>query len=327
MKISYFFQILAVLFFCISIGNSYNDPTDRKSDHQVKSLNIKILSTMVADAGIGEWGFAALVEADGYSILFDTGALPETVLKNARELNIDLSKIQDVILSHNHSDHTGGLLKLRREYLRQNPAALSRAHVGKEMFWSRPLKSGAEGNDMIALSSRYKRIGGKFIEHTKAEELAPGVWVTGSIARIHPEKNVSGQRKLKTPQGIVEDTIPEELSLIINTSDGLVVISGCGHAGIINTLEHARNTLGKSPILAAIGGFHLFEATDKELDWTAEKLKEFGTKNFIGAHCTGLEAVYRIRQKAGLNRKSCVVGAVGASFTLDKGIDPLDLAK
>ncbi|KAF0190316.1 MAG: beta-lactamase domain-containing protein, partial [bacterium] len=151
--------------------------------------------------------------------------------------------------------------------------------------------------------------------------------ITGSIPRIHPEKNASGLGKMKTPEGILEDNIPEEISLVIDTDDGLVVVSGCGHAGVINTIEHARKSVRTAPILAVIGGFHLFEATDKTLDWTATKLKEFGTKNFIGAHCTGLEAVYRIRQKAGLSRKSCVVGAVGATFSLDKGINPLYLAK
>ena len=90
-----------------------------------------ILSTMLADTkGLGEWGFAALVEADGRRLLFDTGARPETVLNNARELGIDLSGVTDVVLSHHHGDHTGGLLTLRRELRKANPAALSRAYVG-----------------------------------------------------------------------------------------------------------------------------------------------------------------------------------------------------
>lgn len=326
MRFSCLVQALFVIFLCLSITTAQS-PSKEKSDHRVKSLNIQILSTMVADSGIGEWGFAALVEVDGQKILFDTGALPDTVSKNVKELQVDLSDIPDVILSHNHSDHTGGLLKLRREYMKKSRTALTRAHIGKGMFWSRPSKSGAEGNDMIALQPEYKTIGGKFIEHTEAEEIMPGVWVTGSIPRVYPEKNSSGLGQMKTPDGLAEDNIPEELSLVINTDQGLVVVSGCGHAGIINTLEHARKTIRNAPILAVVGGFHLFEASDETLDWTANKLKEFGTKNFIGAHCTGFEAVYRIRQHAGLDRKSCVVGAVGAGFSLDKGVDPQYLAK
>src|SRR4051812_32810909 len=78
--------------------------------HRVQSLDVKVLSTMLADMdGIGEWGFSALVVADGHRILFDTGARPETVLNNARELKVDLTNVPDVILTHNHGDHTGGL--------------------------------------------------------------------------------------------------------------------------------------------------------------------------------------------------------------------------
>src|SRR4029079_18855222 len=91
---------------------------------KVRSLHITILSTMLADRGVGEWGFAALVEADGRRILYDTGNRPETVLNNARELGIDLSTVTDVVLSHHHGDHTGGLLTLRRELAKVNPAAL-----------------------------------------------------------------------------------------------------------------------------------------------------------------------------------------------------------
>ena len=82
-----------------------------RRSHEVRELKITVLSTMLADQGIGEWGFAAVVEVDGKRLLFDTGARPETVLSNARELKIDLASIEDVVLSHNHADHTGGLVR------------------------------------------------------------------------------------------------------------------------------------------------------------------------------------------------------------------------
>ncbi|MFL5515142.1 MAG: MBL fold metallo-hydrolase [Gemmatimonadales bacterium] len=80
--------------------------------HKVVSLKITVLSTMLADRGMGEWGFSVLVEADGHRILFDTGMHPQTVLDNARDLGIDLSNVTDVVLSHHHGDHTGGLVDL-----------------------------------------------------------------------------------------------------------------------------------------------------------------------------------------------------------------------
>jgi 7,8-dihydropterin-6-yl-methyl-4-(beta-D-ribofuranosyl)aminobenzene 5'-phosphate synthase len=78
---------------------------------------------MLSDAGFGEWGYAALVEVDGKKILFDTGANPDTVLKNAKTLGIDLSDVEDVVVSHHHGDHTGGLLALRRALMAKNQAA------------------------------------------------------------------------------------------------------------------------------------------------------------------------------------------------------------
>src|SRR3979411_580996 len=97
---------------------------------------------LTADDGIGEWGFSALVEADGRRILFDTGARPDTVLINAKALNVDLSNVTDVILSHKHGDHTGGLMTLRKSVVAKNPDALSKAYVGKGIFVPRRRAAG-----------------------------------------------------------------------------------------------------------------------------------------------------------------------------------------
>ena len=177
-------------------------PTQPELAKRVRSLRVLVLSTMLADAGIGEWGFAALVEVDGRRILFDTGAHPDTVLRNARRLGVDLAGIQEVILSHNHADHTGGLLHLRRELAKENRGALSRAHVGRGIFWSRP-REAEEGNGMIKVKPAYEAAGGVFIEHHQPVELYPGVWLTGPVPRVFPERNWSGRAgPVKTPEGL-----------------------------------------------------------------------------------------------------------------------------
>jgi len=304
-----------------------NASTGAAASHgQVRSLKITILSTMLADRGIGEWGFAALVEADGNRILVDTGARPQTVLANARELKVDLSNVKDVILTHNHEDHTGGLLTLRNEFMKTNPAALSRVHVAKGIFYSRPGKDG-EGNSMIATRKEYEATGGTFVEHDQAVELFPGAWLTGPVPRPFPERNWSVSGEVVTPAGKVEDTIPEDQSLVLDSPQGLVLVTGCGHAGIINTLTFAEKEFPKTPVLAVVGGVHLFPATETQVDWTADKMKEFGLSYFVGAHCTGIDSVFRIRQRLGLTRKSAVVGAVGATFVLGEGIHPGMLAQ
>jgi 7,8-dihydropterin-6-yl-methyl-4-(beta-D-ribofuranosyl)aminobenzene 5'-phosphate synthase len=300
-----------------ALAQSPKPSAPSKARAELQSLKVTILSTMLADEGIGEWGFAALVEADGKKILFDTGARPNTVLENARELKVDLGDVEDVILSHFHSDHTTGLLTLRRELSKSNPAALSRVHVGKGIFLER---RGRDRNPMIAMKNDYEASGGKFIEHDKPQEILPGMWLTGPVPRIYPEKNYAPGIEVAKGEGWVEDDLPEDQSLVFNTPRGLVLLAGCGHAGIINTLQYARNFIRPAPVDAAIGGFHLYNAKDEQLDWTADKLKEFETAQILGAHCTGIETVYRLRQRLGLNRHTCVVGTVGATFDLRDGL-------
>jgi 7,8-dihydropterin-6-yl-methyl-4-(beta-D-ribofuranosyl)aminobenzene 5'-phosphate synthase len=299
----------------------------------VSTARVTILSTMLAEAIkektlIGEWGFSAVVEANGRRLLFDTGAAPDTVLRNAEALGIDLSSITDVALSHFHWDHTGGLVTLRRELSKKNPAALSRAHVGRGFFWPRTRTDGTPFSSQSDVRAAYEASGGKFIEHDAPAEILPGVWLTGPVPRIHPEHNYPSGILVKTPQGTIPDEVPDDDSLVIDSTDGLVVVTGCGHAGVINTLEAARKAVRRdAKVNTVFGGLHLFAADDATLDWTGSELKRFGVAHVVGAHCTGIEAVYRLRQSAALDRKNCVVGAVGASYDMKKGIDPGRLAR
>jgi 7,8-dihydropterin-6-yl-methyl-4-(beta-D-ribofuranosyl)aminobenzene 5'-phosphate synthase len=298
----------------------------------VSALKITTLSTNLAgnnNRGIGEWGFAALVEADGRKLLVDTGARSETVLQNAAELGIDLSTVTDLVISHNHADHTGGLVTLRRELAKKNPQALSVTHVASGIFLGRTIANGREANGLLAIRAAYEGLGGKFVEHSGPVELMPGVWFLGPVPRVHPEeRNWSGSLRLQTPSGPVDDTVPEDSSVVVRTGSGLVVLSGCCHAGIINTLEYARQVAKDTRIHAAIGGFHLFELTDDQLTWTASQLRALGgIGELLGAHCTGIEAVYRIRQLCGMPRSAAVVAAAGSSFTLGKGLEPLSIAR
>lgn len=292
----------------------------------VQRLRVLLLSTMLADRGVGEWGFAALVEVDGRRLLFDTGAAPDTVLRNARSLGVDLRAVEDVILSHNHRDHTGGLLALRRALRGAAPRALSRVHVAPGIFYPRP---GSEGDDNGLLRDRaaFEATGGRFIEHAGPTALAPGVWVTGPVPRTFPERNYGALGQVLTPAGPRPDTVPEDQALVIHSDRGLVVLAGCGHAGIVNTLAFAQAQRSGARVHAIIGGLHLLQATDETLAWTGAELRARGVQHLLGAHCTGIEAVFALRRALGLSRAACVVGAVGASFDLGHGIDPLRVAR
>jgi 7,8-dihydropterin-6-yl-methyl-4-(beta-D-ribofuranosyl)aminobenzene 5'-phosphate synthase len=303
-------------------------PALRAGEGEARAVKVTVLSTMLADVeGIGEWGFAALVEVNGYRLLFDTGAREETVLRNAEELKVDLASVTDVVLSHNHGDHTGGLLTLRRALGSRNPGALSRAHVATGIFLPRRYEGrGPGGNPMPAVRDAYEATGAKIVEHGKAVKLAPGVWLTGPVARRYPERNWPKSARIVRGDGTVEDTIPEDQSLVVDTGDGLVVVTGCGHAGIGNIMAQAREMVPGAPVRAVVGGLHLLDADEKSLAWTAERMREAGVRHLLGAHCTGLEAVYRLRALLGLDRATAVVGAVGSSYSSTGGLDPRWLA-
>jgi 7,8-dihydropterin-6-yl-methyl-4-(beta-D-ribofuranosyl)aminobenzene 5'-phosphate synthase len=150
--------------------------------------------------------------------------------------------------------------------------------------------------------------------------IRPKYRATGPIVRKFPERKWSGSGKVRTPVGLVEDTVPDDQSVVVETAQGLAVITGCGHAGIVNILTSADGQFGHRPIHAIVGALHLFAAKDEQVDWTGEKLKAFGVRDLRGAHRTGIESLYRLRTRIGLTRQTAVVGAVGASFTLGEGI-------
>ena len=284
---------------------------------KIKDFKITILSTMLSDSHIGEWGFSAMIEVDGERILFDAGSRENTVVQNAKELSINLDNIDNIFLSHNHKDHTGGLITLKKEY----PNSFKKAHVGEGIFYSRP---NAEGDDNYILSNKntLENLGIKFISHKNPTQPIPGLWTTGQVPRKYDEKNWSGVSKMIDSKGnIVEDIIPEDQSLFFDTENGIVLISGCGHAGLANTLDYIQKIIPGRPIYKIIGGFHLLKLNNDKLEWTAKKMREAGVNYFVGAHCTGLNSTYSIRNFLGLTSESALVGSVGTVITA-KGIFP-----
>lgn len=294
----------------------------------VHALKVTVLSTMLADGDqLGEWGYSALVEADRHKILFDTGFHPDLVLSNARSMHVDLSDVDTVVLSHHHDDHTNGLVELRRELLAKNARAMGTTYVAAGMFEPRVDEAGKEENVFLAQRPLYEKLGGRFVSYDKPVQLAAGVWLTGPVPRLHDETNWSPGVRRRTPAGLVEDNIPEDSSIVIETAEGLVIITGCGHAGIVNISDYARKITGQQKIVAIIGGLHLFQKSDQAIRWTADQLRPFHPQYLLLGHCTGVEATYELRKLLGLSRATAVVSAVGSGFELGHGINPGTIAR
>jgi 7,8-dihydropterin-6-yl-methyl-4-(beta-D-ribofuranosyl)aminobenzene 5'-phosphate synthase len=293
-------------------------------------VKVTVLSSNLANgATVGEWGLSALVEVDGNCILFDAGRYPDTVIRNAAVLNVDLSCVTDVVFSHFHFDHTTGLLPLLDNLREINPEAIQRIHVADGFFSSRRRASSgsdAESNQMIALRDSIEAQGVEFLIHAEATEIFPAVWVSGPVERRHPEQNYSANLNVAMDGDWVRDFVPESQALVVRTGEGPIVLLGCGHSGVVNALDHIQDTIQDEPVHALMGGLHLFAASDETLEWTAARLLEIGVENLMAGHCTGIEPLMRMRAGLNLDRSTAVVGAVGSSFVLGEGIHPTVIA-
>ena len=278
--------------------------------------------------GLGEWGFAALVEADGQRTPLRHRGRPETVLKNARELGVELGDVTDVVLSHHHGDHTGGCDASAASCRGENPKALSLALRRRRDLPGRARRRGEEYERGVGYKRTLRGPGGLVPSIDRPTQIFPGAWLTGPGPADPSGTQLDAPADDRRADGSrVEDNVPEDMSLVLDTEKGLVVVSGlrpCGrdqHAGIRPAESPSR------PGLRGLGGFHLFQADAATLDWTARMLGSFEIKNLLGAHCTGIEAVFGLRRWLGLDRKTCAVGAVGARFSLQSGLDPGRIAR
>ena len=304
-----FFQISAYLLFSSLIST--------------KEYEITVLATNTANfGGIGEWSFSALLESDNEKILFDTGFDEDTVLHNAQLLGKDLSKVEKVILSHFHGDHTGGLLKLRQTYMGINSKAFSEVYVADGFFEQRyDIHGNLRGfiggfDDINEFMKETDALGINFTIIQEPYELSENLILSGPVERIFESVVVSPGFYVKENGKLIGDLLRDDQSLGIKTKKGWYMMSGCGHSGMMNT-AHKFQQIEKKDIYGAIGGFHLFRSSDEVISKTASSLKSFGLKQLVGGHCTGIHAARKIADIASITRNNLSHGAIGTVISKD----------
>lgn len=270
-------------------------------------LTILVENTTPVPPFIGEYGFALLASVDGKKVLFDTGSAG-ALLKNSEFLGVKLDEITTVAISHGHFDHTGALLPLLEKYGEKDIYA----HSG--IFVKRPMNRGADQYIDIGCPFSQEELtnaGAKFIFTDNFTEIFPGLYFAGEIPRMTDYEDVGGDFKVELEGKLVNDTLPDDTALVIDHPDGLIIISGCAHAGIINIIDYACKQTSKSKVQAFIGGTHLMAASEDRMEKTIEALRSYNISKIIVSHCTGFYAAARLYNDLG----SCVIkGETGMTF-------------
>ncbi len=237
---------------------------------------------------IGEWGFCAFVETEEATVLLDSGA-GHAVLHNAEQLGVDFKTVDTIVLSHAHYDHTTGIEKVLKKIDRKIEI------IAPPDLWAAKY-SVREGEKERYIGIPFTRealegLGAQFSLTPDPVFITDNVVTTGEVAVVTNFEQVGEDYlKIKVNGEFQRDSFLDDRALIVKTSNGLVIVLGCAHRCLINTLHHARKVTGEERIHLVVGGCHLFEASDDYINETIDALKEFGIDRIGVSHCTGLKA-------------------------------------
>lgn len=257
-------------------------------------------NTIIDKYFLGEPGLSFFIEDEDKKILFDTG-YSDVYARNAVKLGINLESVDEVVISHGHDDHTGGLKHLPERKVPYKVVAHSSVFEEKKM-------------DNLKICSPYSKdeAAEKFelVLSDKPVKLSENITFLGQIPRITKFENVQPIGERLALGRWVSDFILDDSALVFDGKNGLVIITGCSHSGICNILEYAKKVTGKSRINTVIGGFHLMNVESDQLDETCDYFSKSGIKEIYPCHCTCFGA------KAELN-KVVSVKEVGVGLTFE----------
>jgi len=253
----------------------------------------------------GEHGISFYIDNGSEVVLFDTGQSFDVLSHNANELGIDLRKVEKVVLSHGHYDHTGGLdglLDLCSPSIYAHPDIFQRKYKkvdGEEHYIGIPI-------DRDSIEARAELFLSK-----DSLSISDGISTTGEVKRVYAEEGVPDIFILKENEDTAKDEIMDDLSLIVKNEKEAMVLLGCNHSGIMNTFTHVKNLINV-PITTMAGGTHLVAADEARMNATIGLFRDKEIE-IHGFHCTGDEASFKMREGIGYAFKR---GFVGKTFVI-----------
>lgn len=244
---------------------------------------------------LAEHGLSLLIETGDYKLLFDTGQ-GLVIEPNLKTLQINLTQINAIALSHGHNDHTGGLKKV---------LALS----GPKPIYGHPgifdekyatlTEGGYRPNGIPFSKGELEKMGAELHLEAKPVQLSKDIILCGQVPRVTEFEQTNPHFAVKQGEGYEVDPLLDDQALFIKTPRGTVVVAGCSHSGIINILRYAQQVTGMEKIYAVIGGTHLVAADDERLDITIKALKDMHVEKIAVSHCTGFIAQMKLKEAFG----------------------------
>lgn len=265
-------------------------------------MGIRIITLSENTAGqpdlLAEWGLSLFIQDGEKNILMDTGE-SISIFQNADKLGIDLQKIDVIVLSHGHFDHTGGLRMLLTK-IKKEIDIIAHPDIWQTKYVR--LKNKADRYVGIPyVRSELESLGARFILTSEPCKVSDNILTTGEIPLVTDFEKIEPSLYVNTPEGWKPDLVPDDLALLIKTEQGLSIALGCAHRGMINTLYHARQITGVNKINLVLGGCHLKDATEEQIWQTISALNEIGVQKLALSHCTGIRAILLMSQTYGGN--------------------------